>query len=59
MSKSYRFYDFAGTKLRETQEAILIDDGTKRVWFPKSMIEENNDGTFTVPEWLAIEKEIV
>ena len=28
-----------------------------RVWVPKSQVEKNNeDGTFTMPEWLAIEK---
>lgn len=58
MSKS-ELFDFAGKKIGETNAAIRVDDGTKKVWFPKSQIEENGDGTFTIPEWLAIEKELV
>ena len=54
-----RLYDFAGEKRRETERAFLIFDGTKEIWFPKACTEDNGDGTFTVPEWLAIEKEIV
>ena len=49
---------------RETEMAILLDDGTMKVWLPKSQIEydePNKYGQTTVemPEWLAIEKEIV
>ncbi len=25
-------------------------------WVPKSQVEQNDDGTFTMPEWLAKEK---
>lgn len=28
----------------------------KLVWCPKQFVEDNGDGTFTMPEWLAIEK---
>lgn len=27
-----------------------------RVWVPKSQVENNEDGTFTMPEWLALDK---
>ena len=50
----------------ETEHAYLITDGKinkggseVRVWVPKSLTENNGDGTFTMPEWLAIEKELV
>lgn len=52
-------YDFAAEKRHETAKAILLFDGVKEVWFPKSHVEDNNDGTFTVPQWLAEKKEIV
>ncbi len=57
---SDRLYDFAATKRHETANAVLLDCGEETpVWFPKSQIEDNGDGTWTFPEWLAIEKEIV
>ncbi len=44
----------------ETDKAILIDDGTKEVWLPKSQIELNReDSIVTMPEWLAMEKELI
>jgi hypothetical protein len=46
-------------KVHETLGAFLLSNGKKQAWFPKSMTEENEDGSFTVPEWLAIEKEFV
>ena len=55
-----------------TQDAALVDitaeikaaspkawklfDGTKTEWVPRSLVENNGDGTFTMPEWLAKEK---
>lgn len=40
-------------------KAWLVFDGTKEVWLPKSMVERNDDGTFTMPEWLAKEKGLI
>lgn len=48
--------DVAGRLVRETDKAWLIDDGAQEVWLPKSQVEKNPDGTFTMPEWLATEK---
>lgn len=47
-----------------TRDAIRITDGTKEVWLPKSQIfeKEYDEGilcTVYLPEWLAIEKELV
>lgn len=47
-----------------TRDALKITDGTKEVWLPKSQITEKeyDDGelvTIYIPEWLAIEKELV
>lgn len=39
--------------------AWLIFDGAKEAWVPKSMVEDNDDGTFTMPEWLAKEKGLI
>lgn len=57
------------------QRAIAVADGTeidhadmrtgeivarqKWFWLPRSQIEINNDGTVTMPEWLAIQKGLV
>jgi hypothetical protein len=46
--------------VHETEKAYLISFGGKEVWLPKSMIEVDVDTmTVTMPERLAIEKEIV
>ena len=44
----------------ETNDAYLLDHGGKEpAWAPKSLVEDNGDGTFAMPEWLAIEKGMV
>lgn len=60
--------DIAAVIRHETANAYLLYDGrteTKkgetvpseiRTWVPKSMVENNEDGSFTMPEWLALEK---
>ena len=48
-----------------TDEAYLIFDGIQKVWLPESQVEVNEDiaieehGTFVMPEWLAMEKELI
>jgi RNase P/RNase MRP subunit p29 len=48
--------DISGEVLGETERALHLYDGTKTEWVPKSQVEDNGDGTFTMPEWLAKEK---
>jgi len=48
--------DIAAEKCGESEKAIKLDDGATKAWVPKSQIEENDDGTFSMPEWLANEK---
>lgn len=43
----------------ETERAFMLYDGKKTGWVPKSQVEENGDGTYTMPEWLAIDKGFV
>ena len=40
----------------ETEKAYRLFDGTTTEWVPKSQVEANGDGTFTMPEWLAKER---
>tara|TARA_Y100000310_G_scaffold87396_3_gene84224 strand:+ start:4176 stop:4622 length:447 start_codon:yes stop_codon:yes gene_type:complete len=54
------------TVRHETDLAWLVysgrdDDGGApiNVWLPKSQCENNDDGTFTMEQWLAEEKELV
>lgn len=54
-----RLVDIAGELRRETEKAIMIFDGDKEVWLPKSQVEDNGDGTFTMPEWLALDKGLI
>jgi hypothetical protein len=60
MSRAPRLYDFAARQVRETERAILLDVGNDApIWLPKSQVEDNGDGTYTVTEELATEKGIV
>lgn len=52
MSKS-ELFDVAAELRHETERAFLLFDGDKEVWVPKSLVENNEDGTFTMPLWLA------
>lgn len=40
----------------ETDKAYRIFDGKTTDWVPKKYVDQNDDGTFTMPEWLAQEK---
>jgi hypothetical protein len=37
----------------ETEKAFQLYDGKRTAWVPKSQVEGNADGTYTMPEWLA------
>jgi hypothetical protein len=51
-----RLVDIAGELRGETEKAFRIYDGARTEWVPKSQVEQNDDGTFTMPEWLAHER---
>ena len=52
--------DIACKLLMTKEKAYWIDDGTKRVWVPKSLCEwDEADRTMAMPEWLAIDKGLV
>lgn len=55
MGKS-ELFDMAADVIAETDKAWLLNDGVSEEWVPKSQVEDNGDGTFTMPEWLAKEK---
>jgi hypothetical protein len=48
--------DLALERRGETELAYRLSDGVITEWAPKSQVEENGDGTWTMPEWLAREK---
>ncbi len=50
--------DLAGEIMAQTEKAIQFFDGDRKVWLPRSQIEINDDGTITMPEWLAKDKEL-
>lgn len=51
--------DIAARVRHETEKAWLLDDGDRQEWIAKSQAEDNGDGTFAMPEWLATEKGFV
>lgn len=56
MSRKRELIDIAAQKRGETDKAIRLFDGKTTEWVPKSQVEDNDDGTFTMPEWLAKDK---
>lgn len=48
--------DIAGEKRAETEKAFQLYDGKTTAWVPKSQVEDNRDGTYAMPEWLAKDK---
>ena len=49
-------FDVAAEKRGETEKAWKLFDGKRAEWVPKSQVEDNGDGTYAMPEWLAKEK---
>lgn len=49
--------DVSAKLIHETELAYLLDDGAVRAWVPKSQCEDNHDGSWTMPERIAIDKE--
>lgn len=48
--------DIAAEVRGETGKAFRLHDGNTTEWVPKSQVEDNGDGTFAMPEWLAKDK---
>lgn len=40
----------------ETDKAWKLFDGATAEWVPKSQVEDNRDGTYAMPQWLAKDK---
>jgi uncharacterized protein YpmB len=68
MKKNHELVDIDTVKLQhETEKAYGLSQGevdpkTNKeilIWVPKSQVQNNGDGTFTMPEWLAIDKGLV
>jgi hypothetical protein len=52
--------DIEGRVLIRREKAIYFDAGdAKPIWLPLSQIEINDDGSVTMPEWLALEKGLI
>ncbi len=51
--------DIEAEILIETEKAFRLYDGSVTEWVPKSQVEDNGDGTFTMSVWLATEKGFV
>lgn len=56
MSGRSDLIDIAAEKRGETEKACRLYDGKRTEWVPKSYVEDNGDGTYAMPEWLAAEK---
>lgn len=62
MNNSSRLVDIEGNLVApmETEKAYRFTDGLRIVWLPKSNCQWDPDTkTMTMPEWLAIDKELV
>lgn len=54
--KKHDIIEIAADLRHETDKAFLLFDGSKEAWVPKAQVENNSDGTFSMPEWLAMDK---
>jgi len=45
--------EIAAVLVSETDRAFRISDGVTEAWVPKSEVEHDGEGIFTMPEWLA------
>lgn len=59
MQKKHNIIEIAAELRHTTDKAFLLYDGEKEAWVAKSQVEDNGDGTFSMPEWLAMEKEFI
>ncbi len=50
--------DITGDVKGETEKAYRFYDGKTTVWLPKSQVEWDGE-TMTMPEWLALDKELI
>lgn len=56
MKKNHNIVEVTAELLQESKLAFRLDDGKTKDWVPKSQVEDNCDGTFSMPEWLARDK---
>ncbi len=56
LERDEKLIDIAAEIKRKTDKAFHLYDGAKTEWVPKQYVEDNGDGTFTMPFWLAKEK---
>lgn len=58
--KNHDLVDIDVDLVRQTENAFLVkDDKDKEHWLPKSQVEHNGGTSFTMPEWLAVDRGLV
>ncbi len=51
-----KMIEIAAEEEHDTPDALLLNDGSKKAWVPRRLVTDNDDGTYTMPEWLARNK---
>ena len=59
VKRQHDIIEIAAEKRHETEAAFLLFDGDREVRVPKSLVQDDGDGTFQMPEWLALEKGLI
>ena len=60
MAQEQKLIDIEATIEHETEKALLLDFGEEAsAWVPKSVVEDNGDGTFTMPYKWAFDKGMI
>jgi len=58
-----KWVEIFGENVKETDDAVKVDDGDTSVWIPKQFMEdwpdEGEDGDFIIEEWIALETELI
>lgn len=51
--------EIAAEIIKQTRDAYLLSDGDREVWVQKRLVTDNLDGTFSMPEWMALNKGLI
>lgn len=60
MPKNHDIIEVSVIIKHQTEKAILVDNlKDKPIWLPKSQIEIQSETEISLPEWLAVDKELI
>lgn len=60
MKKNHNIIELSVIIKHETDKAIMVENlKGKDIWLPKSQVEVDSPTEIQIPEWLAVDKELI